>query len=100
MANDSIYLVGFFSYFGLESNKPTMDSLFTALRSLQTGEADMDISHFEADARHLVDQMDDEVVGTIQRFLDDGQGQEHFMNGWRVAEILDAAWGGGGKTLH
>jgi hypothetical protein len=100
MASDSIYLIGFFSYFGLESQKPDMELLFTALRSLQTGDAPVDISHFEDDARHLVDGMDSGVVDTIQRFLEDGHSQTHFMNGWRVAEILNASWGGGSKTLH
>jgi len=100
MASDSIYLIGFFSYFGLEHRKPEMETLFDALRSIQTENPGMDISEFEADARNLVDGMDSGVVGVIQKFLEDRQGHVPFMNGWRVAEILDETWTGVGKTLH
>lgn len=100
MASDSYYLMGFFSYFGLESSKPDMGVLFDVLRSLQTENPDVDVSVFEADARQLVDGMDAGTVGIIQSMLDDGQVSEHFMNGWRVAELYDLASRGGSRTLH
>jgi len=92
--------MGFFSYFGLEHRKPEMEALFDALRSIQTEQPGIDISDFEADARNLVVGMDSGVVDVIQKFLEDRQGHEPFMNGWRVAEILDITWTGVGKTLH
>ena len=100
MASESYYLIGFFSYFGLEHSKPDVGVLFDVLRSIQTESPDMDVSVFEADARQLVDGMDSAVLGEIQGMLDDGQGSEHFMNGWRVAEIYDLAVRGGSRTLH
>lgn len=100
MASESYYLIGFFSYFGLEHSKPDVGVLFDVLRSIQTESPDMDVSVFEADARQLVDGMDSAVLGEIQGMLDDGQGSEHFMNGWRVAELYDLAIRGGSRTLH
>jgi len=103
MASDSYYLIGFFSYFGLESSKPDVSVLFDVLRSIQTQESDVDVSTFEADARQLLDGMDDSTAVVIQSLIDDEQGlghSEHFMNGWRVAELYDLAVRGGSRTLH
>jgi len=100
MAADSYYLIGFFSYFGLESQKPEMGMLFDVLRSLQTENPDMDVSDFEADARTLLDGEDPSVFSTIQGFLNGGEGCEHFMNGWRVAELFNNSLRGASRTLH
>jgi len=100
MAADSFYLIGFFSYFGLESQKPELSVLFDVLRSLQSENPDMDVSMFEQDARQLMEGMNGETISTIQDFLDEGEGCEPFMNGWRVAHLYDMAASGSNKTLH
>ncbi len=101
MTSDALYLIGFFAYFGLEQNKPDINFLFDALRSIQNNETELDISYFRDDALHLVNGMNDEVVGTIQAFLSDKEMMHiDFMNGWRVAQSLDFSWNGGPKSTH